>query len=444
MIILSIKARIGSFLNRIPYTLIPYVGRIYNNARRDIYRYESMTLEERKDFVFKRVFAIVKYVLDEIPFYKEYYRNQGFQLTDLKSFDDIPRIPIINKTMLLKIPVEQRSVKLFNMYLVNTGGSSGNTLSFYKTINLKVKEMAYIHYLWSKIGYRKDEIRLHFVGRGSPKNGLNYNILENSIQVDVFMPYDKILSLLADLRCDIYYLHGYPSVLYEFALYCENHRDAYRKTRLDKTLKGAFLKSEYPFPMYRKKIEEVFCISTFSHYGHTEVCGIAGELHDSHRYDVLQSYGYVSECMIDGELHLLTTTYDNYASPLIQYDTGDSASNCEFEGGLLESFEMSGGRCGDFIVDKDGNKISLTGVIFGKHHRLFNYCSQVQISQSKQGLATIYFVPKQKLPDDFVPEKYFDTTNINLQFSFKQIDKPIKTKIGKVLLKVDEGQLIND
>ena len=140
---------------------------------------------------------------------------------------------------------------------------------------------------------------------------------------------------------------------------------------------------------------------------------------------------------INGEEHIVTTTYDNFASPLIQYDTEDIVSDCLYNKGLLTDIQISGGRCGEYIVDKDGRKLSLTGVIFGNHHKLFDYCSQIQIAQPSEGKAIVYYVPKCNLPLDFKPEDYFERENINLDFVFEEINSPIKTKIGKILLKVD-------
>ena len=430
--------KLGSQMNKIPYSCIPYIGRIYSHFYKNLIDFENMSNLDKNKYIFQKVYEIVKYAIDKVPFYQEYYQKQGFQLLDLKSFDDIKKIPVINKSMLLAVPIQQRSVVVNGMFVANTGGSSGHPLSFYKTKDLKIKEMAYFHYMWSKIGYKKSDLRLHFVGRSHLGGSLSYNLIENSIQADVYTPFSKILQQLGKLRCNIKYLHGYPSVLYEFALYCESHQDEYEESGLNKNLTGAFLKSEFPHPIYREKIEEVFGIKTFSHYGHTEVCALAGELRGKYKYDVLQSYGYVTIMKVEGEDHLITTTYDNFASPLIQYDTEDSVSQCSVVDGLLTDIQMSGGRKGDYIVDKNGKKLSLTGVIFGNHHKLFDYCSQIQIGQREPGKATIYYVPKKSLSEDFMAANYFETQNVEIDFTFIKMDEPIKTKIGKILLKVEE------
>lgn len=438
MMWLNLKVKLGILLNHIPYTFVPGIGKKYISAIRDIETFERLTSEQRRKAIYDRVFSIVSYAVENIPFYREFYKEQGFSLDSLKDYEDIERIPVIDKRMLLEVPLERRSSEIKGTFVANTGGSSGRPLSFLKTKDLKIKEIAYLHHMWSTLGYKKSDLRLHFVGRNVLDGQLIYNFAENSVQSDVYTPFDKILLQLASLKSKIKFLHGYPSVLYEFALFCESHQDEYRKSGLDKTLKGAFLKSEFPHPLYRQKVESVFGIKTFSHYGHTEVCALAGEFDEPYKYDVMQSYGYVAIRNIDGEKHLVTTTYDNFASPLIQYDTEDVIDRCIEDNGVLQSFKMDGGRRGEFIIDRSGKKLSLTGVIFGKHHKLFDFCSQIQIGQKSPGEATVYYVPKQALPQGFDASDYFESQGIDIDFSFVRLSEPIKTRIGKVLLRVED------
>jgi phenylacetate-CoA ligase len=98
----------------------------------------------------------------------------------------------------------------------------------------------------------------------------------------------------------------------------------------------------------------------------------------------------------------------------------------------------TGGRIGQYVEDKDGKKLSLTGLIFGKHHDLFDYCSQLQVSQKNRGEIIIYYVPIRELPSNIPPSQLFDSAGLKLDISFKKIDQPIKTTSGKVLLLVDE------
>lgn len=425
----------GRIANKIPYSFVPKVGSIYCSAQKDIEIFEKS--KNKEELIFKKVHAIVEYAIKNIKFYQDFYKEKGFDIEDLKSFDDIVKIPVVTKENLMNCPIDDRSCAIKFKYLANTGGSTGKPLSFYKTRDLQVKEMAYYHYAWQKLGYRKSDLRLQFVGRLATHGEIIYDITKNELKVDVYTPFESILKQIADVK-GVKYLQGYPSVIYEFALFCEQNRILFEKSGLNVSLKGIFLNSEYPYPLYRMKIEQVFGVNTIAGYGHTEGGALAFDI-GNHLYEVFQSYGYVEPLKMEDGIHLLCTTYDNFASPLIRYDTNDLMDEVEMKGGILRSFKMTnGGRNGQYIEDKNGKKISLTGLIFGKHHQLFKYCSQLQISQSEKGKATIYYVPIIEIPSNVTPIELFDSSNTDVDFSFKKVPEPIKTKAGKVLLLVKE------
>ncbi|GAG31226.1 unnamed protein product, partial [marine sediment metagenome] len=128
-------------------------------------------------------------------------------------------------------------------------------------------------------------------------------------------------------------------------------------------------------------------------------------------------------------------------SPFIRYDTGDTIEPIREEGGILEKFIISSGREGEYIFDNNMKKIPLTGLIFGRHHKLFDIASFIQVSQVEPGKATILIVLINKLN----VKKYnwndlFDTTGVAIDFNFHVLDQPIKTQSGKVKLLVESIQ----
>lgn len=427
---------LGRLLNKIPYKLVPKIGAIYCDAQQEISKYDKDNLQQ--EYVFHKIYSIVEYAINNIKFYRDFYAAKGFALEQLKTFYDIPKIPVITKHDLMKVPLEDRSIETGDNILVNTGGSTGVPLTFYKLKKSRIKEMAYYHYAWKNIGYDKSMVRLQFVGRQDEK-GLIYEFARNQLRVSIYEPFDILLQQLSIInkRELVGFLQGYPSVIYEFAIFCIQHPDEYEQSHLSKSLKGIFLNSEYPQPLYRKKIEAVFKVRTVASFGHTE--GLCLGFDYGERYQVMQSYGYSEAVEMEDGIHLVGTTYDNIASPLIRYDTNDIMDEVKIDNGILKSFTMtSGGRNGQYVVDANGKHISLTGLIFGKHHALFNYCSQLQISQKAKGKATIYYVPMDDLPIGFDPASLFDSRGIDIVFEFKQIAEPIKTKAGKVMLKINE------
>ncbi len=108
------------------------------------------------------------------------------------------------------------------------------------------------------------------------------------------------------------------------------------------------------------------------------------------------------------------------------------------------------GRSGDFIEDRNGKKISLTALMFVRHHKAFDFADYIQINQFKPGKATLYITMKSYLGrvgqtcspkmdtrfDSGFPASFFDLSNIAIDFDFKIISKPIRTAMGKLKLRV--------
>ena len=177
----------------------------------------------------------------------------------------------------------------------------------------------------------------------------------------------------------------------------------------------------------------LFEVKTFSFYGHTEGCVLAYES-ERNTYHPMHTYGYVESELCNGNHNLIGTNYYNYASPMIRYNTEDIIYNTEYEQSLLSSFSIKEGRPGEFVLDKKNKKIPLTGLIFGRHHKLFDYCSHIQAQQIKNGNLKILYVLLKK--EKINASDLFDTSNIEMDFEFEELSNPIRTVSGKVKLLV--------
>lgn len=444
--IFDIPIGIGQVFSYIPYELRPGVGRDFSEAKKSILYFSSLSHEQKCNFIFEKMRRLVEYSYSQIPFYKHFYDEKKFFIDKLQSFDDIKRIPIVCKDDFLEYPLSDYSNITFPHYLANTGGSSGKTFSFYHSQAELGNESAFIFDMWSRTaGYRPSYLKLGFSSKGNMKKPVMYDCVRHTLCMDMYRPFAEIEPELIKVlqKHPVYYLHGYPSALYEFALFCHENNSQISYL-LRENLRGIFLCSEHPFPHYRDMIERVFKAKTRAHYGHTERCVLAYELDKPFTYQVQQCYGYAETEHITGDQHaLIGTCYTNYASPLIRYNTKDIVTNPTYENNnLLESFQIKEGREGDFIHDINGKAIPLTALIFGKHHTLFDYCSHIQISQKNYGFATvIYTLKPSNFGEKINARELFDSRNVNIQFDFKEVQEPIKTKGGKLLLKVPFSSL---
>jgi phenylacetate-CoA ligase len=410
----------------------PGIGNIYRHRQGEVLLFDSLSVEQKHDFILKRIAPIVHFAYHNVPFYKKYYTENGFHPDDLKTYWDIQKIPIVNKTILRTAGFEKRSALIPNRYSVNTGGSSGTPFQFYIEPSSMGHEWAHMHRIWEKLGYKTSDLKFGFSGRSDIKRIIEYDPLRNQFAVDLYKNYEVIASRMKDIikKYTVRYLHGYPSSIYNFALFCKS-KDTELQNLLSRQLQGAFLSSEYPYPQYRNVIEDVFDINTISWYGHTERCILAYEKNEKYTYEPFHTYGFAEVAVIDGESRLIGTSYYNHASPLIRYDTNDNISGVE-KNGILESFEISKGRDSESVVDKQGNKINLTALIFGRHHKLFNFAKFIQVKQLTPGKVEVYFVA------DEVSEKMaadlFDRNNVNLDITFIKRNDPVMTMSGKINL----------
>src|SRR5690606_34433551 len=151
-------------------------------------------------------------------------------------------------------------------------------------------------------------------------------------------------------------------------------------------------------------------------------------------YEPFLSYGFAEVVKDENdEYNLIGTSYYNFASPLIRYNTEDIVEEPVLEDEILRSFKILKGREGEFVTDKAGKKINLTGLIFGRHHDLFNHCDFIQVKQIEPGTIEVLFVSSKNISN---PELLFDARNLDFDITFKQITEPVKTAAGKVNLLV--------
>jgi len=399
-----------------------------------------MGQEEQRQFVFERMKDIVEHAWENVQFYRHYYEQCGFQPSQLRSFDDLSQIPMVNKSMLQQWDLEKRSCPVAGRYLVNTGGSSGSTLPFYILPSAIGHDWAHTHHAWTHIDYKPSDLKLGFAGWWyMGKRPFQYDGLRHQFAMNIFSDHRYVAKCLKPVlrKHRVHYLHGYPSAIYDFACYCDQS-DRELRDMLRDTLRGVILASEFPVRPYREMIESVFDVCTLSFYGHTERAILATEKGDPYDFYPLQTYGF-AEAVADsdkGVCKLIGTSYYNRASPFIRYDTSDEISVKNETGGILRAFRIEAGRKGDYILDRHGKRIALTGLIFGRHHKVFNHAKFVQIAQLDLGHATIYVTMDESssLPKTF--EEQFDTSGVDISFTYRRLASPIISPMGKVLLKV--------
>lgn len=182
------------------------------------------------------------------------------------------------------------------------------------------------------------------------------------------------------------YLRGYPSFIYSIVCYAELHN-----IRIGDSIKAVELTSESAYSYQIEKIKHVLNAKVFLQYGHTESCVCAYTFDESYRYRCEPLYGYVEVLDKDGHHvkegevgEVVVTSLYNRAMPLIRYQTGDYA---EYGGKDDRYFYLNRvlGRTQDYIINRKGNKVLLTALIFGQHAKAMEHIRKWQIEQFRKG-----------------------------------------------------------
>jgi len=426
---------IGKAVSLIPYANRPGLGALYRKRQEEIEHLADGGKSSSETFVYNRVKSIATYAAKTIPFYRELYSASSVRPERFHRFEDLKELPVITKSDLQKVPLEFRSVSGRTRELVNTGGSSGNPLELYIEPNSIPHEWAHMHAAWKKVGFQQGELRIVFSGRSNINSIVQYDSARHQLNVDIYSGWSKVADKLLSVfnRYKPSYLHGYPSSIFDFVLWLEERGHPLLAVFRNE-IKGLLLGSELPSPEIRRRVEMVLGCGSVSWYGHTERAVLAYEETEYGIYNPFMTYGY-AEAVSGWDGHrLVGTSYHNLVSPLIRYDTGDLIEPNIHEG-LLKAFSIKQGREGEFILDRLGNKIFLTGLIFGRHHGLFERARHVQIRQITPGQAEVLIVPRGEMtPSD--ASFLFDSSNVEIDLFFKIIDEPVRTQAGKVPLLV--------
>lgn len=394
-------------------------------------RHELIKLQETE------ILRILKHAVQNIPYYKDIKLDDS-----CSAYENLQKFPIIDKQTMQE-NLNQfivKDVSTHNAYQVTTGGTSGNTLSFYLDNATYGKEWAFIVALWERVDYSLGDKIVAFRGVDFKDSGKNkfwqLNTIYNALELSPFQMSDAYLSKYID-KINKYkplFFHGYPSALTILAKYVETN-NVHNIPKIKAVLAG----SENIYPGQAVFIEKTLKTRFFSWYGQSEKVILAGECEHSHDYHVFLQYGYTEIIDKDGNTipwenigergELVGTSFMNMSMPFIRYKTGDfvtvagwGCKECGREYPMIK--DVRGRWLQEMLIGNSGALISLTAL--NMHSNVFDNVQQYQFYQEKKGEVILNIIRK---------DTYIDKDTINIKTN---LSKKLGNEVDLIISFVDE------
>lgn len=423
-----------------PWAMLGYAT--YHKFRKHIRKHDYDSPDQIKALQLKYLQAIVAHAWKIIPGYKKHWEAHNFHPHQLKSLEDMQRIPFITKEMLRDNLEDFSYKKLPGLQKITTGGSTGIPFAFYQQRRNGIIELAFMHELWSRfypeVNYHVDATIL----RGKKLNApVGYDPLNGLILSSFDLTPDIIQSYVDAIeKYKTPVLRAYPSSLHVFTSLIKM-----LDVKIKHSFKAIMLGSEKLYDFQKKPIKEVFNAPLVNWYGHGEKAVLAGYCEHSEMFHAFPLYGITE--IIDSNEHevlagetgeIVGTSFWNYATPFIRYKTKDYAKKgaafCSQCGRNHQIIEEIQGREHEFIVDKNNKLIALTGVsiICGT----FNELMQFRFIQQEVGKFTFRYIKKQgvgSVNTEAIQKALFEKLGNNFIIEFEEVNQISRTASGKLM-----------
>ena len=356
----------------------PFIKK-YVKEIEQMYSMSPSELQKRNEHKFIDIF---RKAYDKSSFYNQLYTNVGIKKEDIKSTDDIKKLPIITKEDVKQHAEEMVVCPRWKLLKNHTSGTTGTPLMVYEDWPSIWREQAYFYCYRKRCGYKY----------GQPIVSLRGNLGKADTFLKVHISNTLYLSSynINEKNAELYHqkiqahnpvaIEGYPSSLFRLA-------SLFQDKGIELNIPVTFTSSETLLDNQRFLIEKQFHTQIYDHYGTTERTIRLSEALDHSCY--YEDPGYsINEFQEDGEV---TTSLINQSFPLIRYRGNDIIETIKVDGNNKEHLAIKKihGRNEDYLICKDGTYIKRLGFIFKKT----DHVNAAQLIQNEKGKVRIKIVP---------------------------------------------------
>ncbi len=370
--------------------------------------------------------ALLAHCVCEVPFYRQLYRRAGVDIREIKSLDDLQRLPVVKKPALIAAGQQAIAVSYRNQTLhrVNTGGSTGEMLTIYFSEQQRRRRIANIYRSYLANGYGPQHTIAYFQiydGRQLPLARLG---LFRFITMDFNQPLESQVDRIARARPAV--LSGYPSLI-------EPLGTLLQQRGLQLTPKLIISNSEQLTSNQHRQIQQSFGVAPTNIYDSWEFGTMAWQCPQHQGLHINSDLLWIE---VDDDGELLVTDLYNWAMPMIRYAIGDRGQwqqgDCPC-GRHLPRLQQLEGKASVAVALSDGRSIEPVMQIRGLLARITDI-SAYQLVQTQPGRLNIRWRGHSNA-DTLAPlarhiENLFGLDHV----SFQRDGEFIKTATGKQLV----------
>ncbi len=279
-------------------------------------------------FQLQRLKLLIQHAYEYVPYYKELFRNLHLVPDDIKTKEDLNKIPILTKVIIKQEGIERFTSKAFQkskLMQASSSGSTGEPLFYFNTKEAYSMNIAANLRGWYGMGYKLGDkyIKLSQNPRKSPVKRIQDTLTNNLYLATNPLTKENFKYILEQI--EIYQpkiIRCYPDPLLFIARYKKEHPEfTYIPHALTTT--GNTL-----FPETRQEIEEAFGCKIFDAYsceGNACVfeCPTHDCYHSTEEYGITEIIDENGNAIKKGIGRLISTDLWNVAHPFIRYDTQD-------------------------------------------------------------------------------------------------------------------------
>lgn len=298
-----------------------------------------------------RFIKLFKFAYKNSEFYKNYYKQHGISISDIKDLSDLNKLPILNKNEVRNnVNSINQGFKIFKS-IGYTSGTTGTPLNVFRTPGNVITEQAYLQNYRSGFGVNFASPLLSIRGGLDKNHSHRFNKYTNTLYISSqninSSTIDFYYNLLKQFSPSA--VEAFPSILYKFCIELD-------KKYYSLNIPHSFTSSETLYDFQRDYIEHFLKTNVHDWYGNGErtIC-LVQDIAD--KYTPLPLYS-INEFYSS---HILTTALTNNHFPLIRYQVDDivKLNESDFYKNIVSPDIYSIlGRAGVNIDLKDGSSVA--------------------------------------------------------------------------------------